>query len=87
MKLLAVVLGLSPALSIITGSANQIAALSHIHPGLLEFALQVGAMFTAALAGSWLALPAIRDPRSNPAIAFVLSLVVWLSNLLLLRLR
>jgi len=44
-------------------------------------------MFTAALAGSWLALPPIRDPRSNPAIAFVLSLVVWLSNLLLLRLR
>jgi hypothetical protein len=87
MKLLAVVLGLSPALSIITGSAKPFGVVLRIDRELLEFALQVGSMLTAALAGSWLALPVVPEPRSRPALASLLSLFVWLANILLLRLQ
>lgn len=87
MKLLGLILGFSPALSILTGSARRLAVLSHLDPSFVAYALRAGSIFTAALAGCWLALPAVRDPRCRPIVAFLFSLGIWLANARLAALR
>ncbi len=87
MKFLGVVLGFSPALSIVTGSAQRLAVLTKLNPDFVVFALRAGSMVTAALAGSWLALPAVSEPRCRPLVAFLFSLAIWLANTRLFVLR
>jgi hypothetical protein len=82
MKALGLIVGLSPALSYALGATAKIVAL--LGPkfgGAAPLALGLGSLVTAALAGSWLALPRQPNPRCRPRNALLFSLAIWLLNL------
>ncbi len=88
MKLLALVVGVTPALAMIGQWPQKLLQSVGFGSWIFgTFGFWIGTPILAGLSGSWLALSHSYNPRARMSSAIAISLVIWLGNVFLVAWR